>query len=91
MQKIMLNGGEEYEVVTCGAAREMLVVTVKGELNVLTLSQTFSDAQKTDRMTLKSDTSEQVTVYENYTALCGVMQDDYLHATSVYLKQQDGE
>lgn len=89
MNKIKLNDGTEYSVISCGENRGNLYITISQNLGVKDTAEVFGSPDKTERIECKLGDDAPI-VYDGYTELFGVMIEDTMKWTQVYLTKKEG-
>ena len=78
MEKIKLNSGKELPIITCGILVDTGKVTLQflpGEDSLDTLNTLLSDLEVTSKMTLLSESGDELMILNGYTKLVRISQE----------------
>lgn len=78
MEKIKLGSGKELNLIVCGIIADTQTVTMKfvpGNDSLDTLNSILMDAAKTEKMTLLSESGDELAIYNGYTQLQSIGQE----------------
>ncbi len=88
MEKIKLGSGKELDLIVCGIMADEQTVTIKfvpGSDSLDTLNSILMDTSETEKMTLLSESGDELAIYNGYTQMQSISQE--LNAVIGY--QQD--
>lgn len=92
MEKIKLGSGKLLELIVCGIIADTKNVIVKflpGEDSLDTLNTLLTSADETGKMTLMSESGEELAIYNGYTEMQSIRQE--LNAVVGYTQDEDQE
>lgn len=78
MEKIKLGSGKELELIVCGILADTNTVTIKflpGDDSLDTLNTLLIDSAETEKMTLLSESGNELAIYNGYTQLQAIGQE----------------
>lgn len=78
MEKIKLGSGKELNLIVCGIIADTQTVTMKfvpGNDSLDTLNSILMDTAKTEKMTLLSESGDELAIYNGYTQLHSIGQE----------------